>query len=258
MEDQLRYLPILRKLLGDDPARRVMLVTTKGNMLPEGRAMAVENELLAKDRYWGRMKERGSRLIRHTGDKETAMRILDSVLQAPTSVILDIQQEMVNQRLNLGETTAGKEVDSKEVDNNLEEDMLQHHRRLGQLKDEYHEALAIQDLEFQQELKFQELKIQELQFALKEEKVDASYDTQISTSSRILEDKMIEVQRLQEQQTQSRKEMIEKFEGQLREEYENFQNREKKVTAIDSVDHTLNQLVQEYTTVSDDCRSKKW
>jgi hypothetical protein len=81
MEDQFRYLHILGDLLGDEPARKVILVTTKGNMLPEGRAMAVENELLANDCYWRRMKQLGSRLIRHTGDKESAMRILNSVIQ---------------------------------------------------------------------------------------------------------------------------------------------------------------------------------
>jgi hypothetical protein len=51
--------------------------------------------------------------------------------------------------------------------------------------------------------------------------------------------------------------MIAKFNEQIKEAEESFRDRKKEVTAIDSVEHTLERLVLEYTTVSDDLSIQK-
>ena len=68
-------------------------MTTKGDRVGETRARLVENELIEGDRSWEFMIKRGSRLLRHMSDKESAMRIIDSILRLPTKVVLNIQGE---------------------------------------------------------------------------------------------------------------------------------------------------------------------
>lgn len=144
----LHNLRMFKQLCGDKPFPNVVLVTTKGDMIGETRTKLVENKLIEEDGSWGYMIKRGSRLIRHTGDKESAMHIIDSILRLPTKVVLDIQQEMINQGAKLSETGAGKELESA-----LRKAREKHERQLKEIKEEFNQALANYDQEVAEELR---------------------------------------------------------------------------------------------------------
>lgn len=69
---------------------------------------AREKELKTNDDFWASMINRGSSVMRHTGDLQSAQRILSSILAFQNKIDLQIATEMVEERLFLDQTTAGK------------------------------------------------------------------------------------------------------------------------------------------------------
>ena len=79
-----RNLQLFKQLCGDNLVSNVVLVTTKGDMVDETRTRLVENELIEGVESCGFMIKSGTRLIQHTGDKESAMRIINSIIAGST------------------------------------------------------------------------------------------------------------------------------------------------------------------------------
>ncbi|KAE9368404.1 hypothetical protein N431DRAFT_381805 [Stipitochalara longipes BDJ] len=109
----MKNLNMFQKLCGTQSSPNVVLVTTMWKELQQqtgGIAAGErrEEELKTKDLFWAGMLNRGSKIMRHTGDRKSAQAILSSILDARTKVTLDIQTEMVDEGLQLDQTTAGK------------------------------------------------------------------------------------------------------------------------------------------------------
>src|SRR4051794_19716222 len=87
MQDLTRHGSVHRnqrtfeKLCGPNPLKSIIMVITSWNFLGdlEG-AMQREEELQRADDHWGLMLKRDSSVLRHTGDSDSAMRILDRVV----------------------------------------------------------------------------------------------------------------------------------------------------------------------------------
>jgi hypothetical protein len=104
--------------------------------------VAREDELTATEDFWGSIVKRGSRVARHSNSRDSAMSIVDSIVERQRTIVLGIQDEMVNKRLRLDETAAGRFLirEIKKERNKSEVKDLD-------LLDEIREAVAQEDLD---------------------------------------------------------------------------------------------------------------
>ncbi|MCJ1431074.1 hypothetical protein MMC27_000424 [Xylographa pallens] len=122
----IRNLNMFRKLCGTDALQNVALVTTKWDTVSID--LAVKRETDLKNKFWKGMLDHGAKITRHDNTIASARRILNQLLGGPP-VTLNIQAQLVDQGMNLGNTDAGSAV--KEVNNT----------ELRRLKDEMEETV---------------------------------------------------------------------------------------------------------------------
>lgn len=102
----VRHLKMFRRLCGRSALCNVVLVTTCWDRIEPKMGVNKEQELIEEPHFWGAMVERGSRALRHSGDSESALRIIESLLHRD-EVTLQLQRELVDERMVLAETAAG-------------------------------------------------------------------------------------------------------------------------------------------------------
>jgi hypothetical protein len=183
--------PLLKALTGENnPISNVVLVTTKGDMVDESRRRSIENTLVKEDAFWGSMIRRGSRLIRHTGDKESAMGIIDYILRLPHKIVSDNQDETGGQGVPIHEMGAGKELDTalKRERERLERRMEEREKEFKQVQRNHDQAMA------------EELR-----------KAQDQYSAQTSPSTNAIEDRSVYIERLKEQIEKAYKERIQQL-----------------------------------------------
>ncbi|KAH0559439.1 hypothetical protein GP486_004045 [Trichoglossum hirsutum] len=128
-----KNLQMLKKLCGDGFLPRVVLATTMWSLLANhGHEVGVEREQMLRSKFWSSMEQKGSRVLRHTDDEQSARSIVSYLLEKDTPAVLDIQREMVDSRLTLDETTAGRF---------LQEELLEAREKYQKEIAEYKESL---------------------------------------------------------------------------------------------------------------------
>lgn len=111
----LKNLNMFKKLCGENFYSHVVLATTMWGSLAGYNGgyitgVAREKELVETRNWWGMMRNRGSRIFRYDGDKESAMNIVAYLIALGSTATLDIQREMVDEKKVLADTSAGQEV----------------------------------------------------------------------------------------------------------------------------------------------------
>jgi hypothetical protein len=147
-----RNLRMFKKLCGDENLNSVVLATThwkdkEGKPVPEDVGLARVQELKETPDFWGEMVERGSRIERHDGSKESATRIVSNLVDRKIRVILEIQKDMVDKKLNLNDTNAGQALQEE-----LIEERKRSEARLAELKEDMEDAMRQKDVKWQQEI----------------------------------------------------------------------------------------------------------
>lgn len=104
-----KHLRMFRKLCGPDAYNNVSLVTSMWDRVSKEEGERRENELKSTPQYWGTMCEKGSKVFRFQGTPDSGMEIISQIL-GMDKVKLQIQKEMVEERLELRDTSAGKEL----------------------------------------------------------------------------------------------------------------------------------------------------
>lgn len=148
----MRNLRMFKKLCGEDNLGNIVLATTMWSLIGESEAEQQnaarrENELRTKENFWGFMIERGSRVFRQDRGSESAMEIVQYLVGRRRPITLDIQRDMVDRRLPLDETAAGREVQA-----GIAEQRKLYERKLAQTRTEMQQALKNRDKEHQREL----------------------------------------------------------------------------------------------------------
>ncbi|KAH7378112.1 P-loop containing nucleoside triphosphate hydrolase protein [Cadophora sp. MPI-SDFR-AT-0126] len=101
----VRNLDLFTKLVGEDALSNVVLVTTMwGNVTDVEKANERDSEL--RDEYWGDMRRKGSTATRFDGTTASAEGIVSQLLGKRT-VILKVQEQLVDQKMQLNQTAAG-------------------------------------------------------------------------------------------------------------------------------------------------------
>lgn len=146
----LRNLRMFKELCGEDAYKHVALATSMWSKEDPIIAARREQELIDDGGFWKAMKERGSSVVRWLGDAHSASHIVQHLLEAHQdygAVSLKIQRELVDEGKTLVDTSAGQEVNREmaELRANME-------KKLQQIQQDNRDAMATQDVQWQQSL----------------------------------------------------------------------------------------------------------
>jgi len=122
-----RNLELFTKLVGEDALPNVVLATTMWGLVTDmEKANSRDSEL--REEYWGGMRRKGSTTTRFDGSTASAQGIVSQLL-GKKSVVLKVQEQLVDQKMSLNQTAAGEFLEP-EVANDTE----QFKKRLRQLE----------------------------------------------------------------------------------------------------------------------------
>ena len=139
-----RTFRVFRELCGENTFKNVVIVTNMwGNVNPE-LGEAREHELTTK--FFKPVLDRGARMCRHDGTRDSALTILRHLVDNE-AVVLTIQQEIVEERRGFADTAAGAVLSHA-----LKEQADRHDEELRNLRAEMEIAMRAKDEESRKEL----------------------------------------------------------------------------------------------------------
>ena len=118
-----RNLRMFAELCGNQGLKKVILATTMWDQVTVTTGAQREHDLRVN--YWKVMMDKGASIARFQNTHETAWEIIDKIVQKTSTDALLIQKELVDRKLRLNETKAGKALRS-----NLEESLLEQQRKI--------------------------------------------------------------------------------------------------------------------------------
>lgn len=143
-----KNLLMFKKLCGDDALRKVVLTTTMWDKIPHDEGVDREQQLSGTPEFWGFMISKGSTVYRHDNTVESAIRIINVLAHDNSTVTLDLQSQMVNQKQALNETAAGRELESE-----LIKERQKWAAELLDAQKQMEEAIRLRDKESEQALR---------------------------------------------------------------------------------------------------------
>ncbi|KAF2110119.1 P-loop containing nucleoside triphosphate hydrolase protein [Lophiotrema nucula] len=144
----VRNIRMFKKLCGDDGLASVVLATTMWDLVPNEETGKKRETQLSQETYlWKTMIDSGSKVFRQDKGKSSATQLVEYLMSRKRPVVLDIQHEMVDQGLQLGQTGAGTEITS-EVEK--QKDFLD--QKLKDLETQLQDALSKNDNDRKEEL----------------------------------------------------------------------------------------------------------
>lgn len=125
----IRNLDLFKKLVGEDALANVVLATTMWSEMKDiEKANERDSEL--REEYWGDMRRKGSVTTRFDGTTASAEGIVSQLL-GRKSVVLKVQEQLVDQRMSLKQTAAGAFLEPK-----IRDEEAQFRKRLVELQHE--------------------------------------------------------------------------------------------------------------------------
>ncbi|KAL8881648.1 MAG: hypothetical protein Q9198_001184 [Flavoplaca austrocitrina] len=147
-----RNLLMFTKLCGINACPQISLATTWWEKTDFQDGLNREQELRNTPDFWGYMLSKGSRLERHLNDRESAMRLITSVVERGKSseVALDLQKQMVDEKKTLIQTTAGMDLEGE-----LLKTRQKFQKQIDMLQNQHRETQKMQEKEMAKELEAQ-------------------------------------------------------------------------------------------------------
>lgn len=145
-----RNLVMFKKLCGEECFSRIVLATTFWSTVAIELGEHRERQLLENRDFWGYMKQKGATVMRHDEQSKSAFRIIDHIMQQSQqrqAIPLAIQRELVDQGVELNDTTAGQSVEEE-----LRKQREKFEREIRILEQEKEELLRDKDEETAREL----------------------------------------------------------------------------------------------------------
>ena len=104
-------LAMFKLLCGQESLGSVVLATTMWDSKGSGQDKERrERQLKETESFWGSMIEHGSTVFRHPNTQASAFDIIDHIIELRRTVVLDIQKEMVDEQKIMENTSAGREL----------------------------------------------------------------------------------------------------------------------------------------------------
>jgi hypothetical protein len=141
----MRNLHMFKRLCGDQNLSNVVMATGHWEKIAEADGIERERQLKETKNFWGYMVERGSQVHRHYNTKESALKLIHSLVDGTKSrpkIVLDIQAQMVDEGKDLAETGAGQAVDKA-----ISQERERFAKQIAESQADLKEALASRDRE---------------------------------------------------------------------------------------------------------------
>ncbi|KAL8700313.1 MAG: hypothetical protein Q9224_001023 [Gallowayella concinna] len=100
----IKIFEIFKKICGDRAMKNNLLVTSRWSEVDQ--ALGSDRERQLKEKFWSYMLNKGSNMSRFHGDRDSAISLVSQLLSKDT-VVLELQEELVDRGKNLDETAAG-------------------------------------------------------------------------------------------------------------------------------------------------------
>lgn len=140
-------LEIFKQLCGDKAMPVVRLVSTRWDSTNENVRLEREKQLKDSDKFWAGMLKAGAKVERHENTKESAVSIVENLLNDSPRIVLTIQEEIVDQQLSLADTSVGKVVAHEQ-----QATEARYRSEIDQLRQEQQESVAARDTELSEEI----------------------------------------------------------------------------------------------------------
>jgi len=201
-----RNLIMFKKLCGEKAYQSVVLATSMWSKVIPEEGDRRERELMDTDEFWGLMCKKGSKVFRYYNTQKSALDLVGYILSLHMTVMLDIQDEIVNKGHEIDETSAAHELNAEII-----RERKMHEAELAAMRSQMEEAMAQRDEELQQLFK---------------EEIDTLQDKirKGAEEQRKLTQTLNEVDKRKEEEFRAFKELMKKERDQERERYE----RERK------------------------------
>ncbi|KAL9035195.1 MAG: hypothetical protein Q9180_004988 [Flavoplaca navasiana] len=170
-----RNLLMFTKLCGVNACPQILLATTWWEKADFKHGVNREKELSDTPDFWGYMLSKGSRVERHVDNRESAMRLIASVVERgkASEVALDLQKQMVDEKKTLIQTTAGIELEGE-----LLKTTQKFQKQIDKLQKEHKEAQKMQEKEMAKELEAQKKELTEKLCKTEREQADLHRNSQ--------------------------------------------------------------------------------
>jgi hypothetical protein len=103
-------LRMLKKLCGDESLPSVVLATTMWSKVPGSEGRQREEQLQTEEEYWHDMIRHGSVVFRHDNTQESAIKIVDYILNRGQTTVLRFQQQVMVDGIDIEKTDAVQEL----------------------------------------------------------------------------------------------------------------------------------------------------
>ena len=133
-----KYVKIFQRLCGRNALKNVLLTTTQWSNVDQAQGEKREGELRGGD-FWGGLITGGATVARFMGTRESGLELIDK-LMGNTPKPLDIQDQMVEKKMAMAETEAGKFMNGE-----LASLHKKYQKDLGEIKGEIKKAIKDQD-----------------------------------------------------------------------------------------------------------------
>ncbi|KAK3298657.1 P-loop containing nucleoside triphosphate hydrolase protein [Chaetomium fimeti] len=207
-----RNLLMFKKLCGANSYKSVVFATTMWSKVDPAEGTERERQLTEKSEFWGTMYRKGSRVFRYHNTIESAEEIINYILSLDKKIVLNIQDEIVNKKLEIEDTSAAVELNAEII-----RERKKHQEELAMMKEQMEEAIEMRDMELQEI--FQE-EIGELQ-----SKIEQGTEEQ-----RKLTQSLAEVQKRKETELEAFKQQIRRDQQELQRKIEKGVEEQRKLT----------------------------
>lgn len=138
----LRNMTVMKKMLGVESFRNLVLVTSMWDLVEPGIGEKREQEL--SDKFWKDLIRAGAHMQRFSGDRRSALRILEG-MRSEAPVTLTIQRELVDDGIQLDRTTAGTYLEREMMRSNAQEasEFYLHAQQLNEASDKQSQAGSV-------------------------------------------------------------------------------------------------------------------
>jgi len=152
---QTRNFKMFRNLCGEDALKNVVIVTNMWGGVEPGIGEAREAELAREDNFFKPVLESGARMARHENTLLSAQSIIRLLIDRDP-LPLQIQKELVEERKDIVQTSAGQELNRE-----LNGQLRKHQDDMRVLEEEMEQAVKEKDEESRDELEIETRRIRE-------------------------------------------------------------------------------------------------